>query len=75
MPVGAKTIPPAIPEAKKEPGKRCKAHGDQVPFPGPSKDPADQVEQRKKGVKTEKENIKEGVPHNGLHHTNITKKT
>jgi len=26
-------------------------------------------------VETEKENIEEGIPHNGLRHTNITKKT
>ena len=63
VPVGAEAISPAIPDAQHKPGKSCKQHGDQMQLSCFWKNPTDDIEQSKYGMKGEEEDIEEGVPH------------
>jgi hypothetical protein len=63
MPVGTKTIPPAIPDTQYKPGKGGERKRNQVNFPRYSENPAYHIKKSNCGVKYKKENIEELVPH------------
>ena len=65
VPVGAKTIAPAIPDAEYKPGKSSEQHRDQMQFSCLWKCPANNIEQRKYCVKDKEKDIEKLVPHAG----------
>ena len=63
VPIGAKTIAPAIPNAKNKPGKTSKKERDQIQLPCFVKHPSCDIEECKQGVKDKEKNVQEGIPH------------
>ena len=61
MPVGARTVAPAIPEPEAEPRQCRQGYGGEVPRPGSSPRPPGAVEENPAGVKDEEEDVESFV--------------
>jgi len=66
VPVGAKTVTPAIPDPKHEPGKCSERQGDKIGESPSGYEPAENIKQDKDRVKPKKEevnNFQQGFRH------------